>query len=384
MRSAPALLLAGAGLAAGACSKAGPAGKAEAPLERCAEAREGRAALESLHSVHVAGTYFRFETEETGTKTGESFALYLRLPDRARFSFTLGRSNRIVLLRGEDGEERPGSAAGFSPLEGERLLEWRRNRLLHVVAARFPVLPPPLELSEEASGARVREGDLSLRVDIDPTSSLPSLLHFESEGEAISLADWRTSGHGPLFPHLLRCESRGTPRWEERIQSWSGNPNLLDRLFEAPGATALASGPAFGEPRIREEPAFELVAEMRVTVFKQVASVLSRLRSGRLAEAKPLLLLDRDRKLSDVALVATVPGIPATRTIPKGQVAEVFVRGTLADALEWIGQLESFARDEGHEPEGGVRLMREPPGWEVGGEEEEEAEFRIILPVRPG
>ncbi|MCI0587942.1 MAG: hypothetical protein L0323_14010 [Planctomycetes bacterium] len=382
MRSLLGILLAGAALAAGACSKPGPAGKAEAPLERCAEAREGT--LESLHSVHVAGTYFRFETEETGTKTGESFDLYLRLPDRARFSFTLGRSNRIVLLRGEDGEERPGSAAEFSPLEGDRLLEWRRSRLLHVVAARFPVLPPPLEVSEETSGARVRDGDLSLRVDIDPTSSLPSLLHFESEGEAISLADWRTSGHGPLFPHLLRCEAGGTARWEERIRSWSENPNLLDRLFDAPGTTALASAPTLGEPRIREERAFELVAEMRVGAFTQVASVLSRIRSGRLADAKPLILLDRDRKLSAVALVATVPGIQPTRTVPEGQVAEVFVRGTLADALEWIGQLESFAREEGHEPEGGARLMREPSGWEVGGEDEGAADFRIILPVRPG
>ncbi len=384
MRPFLSLLLGGAGLAAQGCSRAGPAGKAEEPLERCAEAREGRSALESLRSVHFAGTYFRFETEETGTKTGESFDLYLRLPDRARFSFTLGRSNRIVLLRGEDGEERPGSAAVFSPLEAERLLEWRRSRLLHVVAARFPVLPPPLEVSEETSGARVREGDLSLRVDIDPSSSLPSLLHFESEGEAISLADWRTSGRGPLLPFLLRCEAGGAARWEERIRSWTENPNLLDRLFDAPGTAALASAPSFGEPRIREERAFDLVAEVRVREFTQVASVLSRLRSGRLAEAKPLLLLDRDRKLSDVALVATIPGIPATRAVPEGQVAEVFVRGTLADALDWVGQLESFAREEGREPDGGARLMREPAGWEVGGEEEVEAEFRVILPVRPG
>ncbi|MGH7151794.1 MAG: hypothetical protein ACREIU_13905, partial [Planctomycetota bacterium] len=336
------------------------------PLERCAEAREGRPALESLRSVHVQGNYFRFETEETGTKTGEAFDLYLRFPDRARFSFTVGRSNRIALLRGEEGEERRGSAAEFSPLEGEPALEWRRIRLLHVVAARFPALPPPLEVSEEGSGARVREGELSLRVDIDAGSGLPSVLFFESEGESCSLADWRSSGHGPLLPFLLRCESGGTPRWEERIRSWNENPNLLDRLFDAPSTSAVASAPTFGEPRIRAERAFELVAEMRVREFTQVASVVARLRSGRLADSKPILLLDREHRLSDVALVATVPGIPATRTIPEGQVAEVFVRGTLADALEWIAQLESFAREEGQEPDGGARLMREPAGWEVG------------------
>ncbi|HET6204722.1 MAG TPA: hypothetical protein VFI25_18165 [Planctomycetota bacterium] len=379
------LLAAGGSLAAGpGCGGGGAKGKEDpgtALLERCASARGGRASLEALASAQVSATVLHFDPEGKTSNGAEAFDLFLRFPDRARFSFSVGRSNRIALLRGDEGEERGEASRSFVPLEGERLLVWQKSRLLHVVAARFPALPAPLAIAAQAGAPRVTDEVFALRVEIDSGSGLPSVLRFEGDEESFSFGDWRASAGGALLPYLLRCEAGGNPRWEERVRFWQANPKLLDRLFDAPEAPNAGSDPPLEEPRIRSERAFDLVAATNVRDLGKVAEAVASIRVGALAEAKVLLFLDRDRRPVEAALVPTSTGARSVRSMPEARVAEVFVRGTLESALSWVERLESFAREKGHEPAGGVRLMREPEEW--GALDEDEGVYRIVLPLRP-
>lgn len=341
----------------------------EDPLEPAALARGGASALAALQALHLEGSIAFFD-DEGRVGAPLPFRAFLRFPDRARFELGHESARRIQLVRGEEVFERGEASSEFLRLEGEESEAVRRVLLVHLLAARFPILPEPLV----ARGRPDDEGRHSIgghpagfAVRMNEAGELPAAIEIDGPPpETFRLFEWSEPTARIRSPRVIRAEVEGAPVWIERIEKWVPNPLLLDRFFAPPepdGSNGRPRPTEIDVVRIVDAPSVPLREIVTSKGWEGIPAAVSELRKRSGPGGLVLVLIRGRGETFDVAAVAGEPGSGGKRVLPAGEIAEVFVRGTLSAATDALGRLRAHLEEAGLAAGEPATISRHPDDW---------------------